>query len=54
MAKAVLNSVDGDGDQRREVTGDERMTRRPETAERDTRGLRGVGGISKKFACGYI
>ena len=40
-------AVDGGGVQRREVAGDKRMTRRPEAAEQDTRGLRGFGGISK-------
>ena len=33
-------SVDGDGNQRREVASDERTIRRPEAAEQDTRGRR--------------
>ena len=40
-------SVDGGGDQRREVAGNERTIRRPEAAEQDTRGLRGFEEISK-------
>ena len=43
----VLNSVDGDGDQRWEVVGDERTIQRPETAEQDTRGRKGFGELSK-------
>ena len=42
-----MNPVDGNGDQRREFASDERTIRRPETAEQDTCGLRGFGGISK-------
>ena len=42
-----LNSVDGDGDQWREVAGDERMIRRSEAAEQDTRRVKGFGEISK-------
>ena len=41
------NPVDGDGNLRREVTGNETMIRRPEAAEQDTRGLRGFEEISK-------
>ena len=46
-AKAGLNSVDGDGDQWREVTSNERTTRRPKVAEQDMRGLMGFGVILK-------
>ena len=42
-----MNSVDGDGDQQREVAGDERKIRRPEAAEQDTHELRGFEEISK-------
>ena len=35
------NSIDGDGNQRREVAGGEEMIRRPEEAEQDMRGPRG-------------
>ena len=38
-------SVDGGGDQRREVAGDERKIRRPEEAEQVTHGR----GCSEKF-----
>ena len=40
-------SVDGDGNQRREVAGGEETIWRPEAAEQDTRGLRGFEEISK-------
>ena len=40
-------SVDGGGDQRREVAGDERTIRRPESAKQDMRGRRDFGEISK-------
>ena len=36
---AEQNSVDGDGNQRREVAGDEETIRTPEAADQDTRGL---------------
>ena len=36
MATAGQIAVDGDGDQRREVAGDERTIRRPEEAEQVT------------------
>ena len=50
-----MNPVDGNGDQRREVAGDERMIRRPETAEQDTRRRIGFGEISKILPVGiYI
>ena len=39
--------VDGGGDKRREVAGDEEMIRRPESAEQDTRGQKGFREISK-------
>ena len=42
-----LNPVDSDGNQRREVTGGEKMIRRPEEVEEDTRGLRRFEEISK-------
>ena len=42
-----LNPVDGDGNQRREVAGDEETIRRPEEVEQDTRGLRAFEEISK-------
>ena len=42
-----MKSVDGDENQRRKVTGDEKTIRRPEAAEQDTRGLRGFEEISK-------
>ena len=41
------NSIDGDGNQRREDAGSEKTIRRPEAAEQDTRGLRGFKEISK-------
>ena len=44
---AEQNSVDSDGNQRREVVGGEKMIRRPEEAEQDTRGLRAFEEISK-------
>ena len=47
MATEEQNSVDGDGNQRQEVAGDEKTIRRPEAAEHDTRGLRGFEEISK-------
>ena len=47
FATAEQNSVDGDGNQRREVSGDEETIRRPEEAEQDTRGLRAFEEISK-------
>ena len=40
-------SIDGDGNQRREVAGGKRMIQRPEAAEQDTRELRGFEEISK-------
>ena len=46
-ATEVKISVNGGGDQRWEVAGDERTIRRPEAAEQDTRRLRGFGEISK-------
>ena len=46
-ATAGLNSIDGDGDQRREVASSKETIQRPEAAEQDTRGLRGFEGISK-------
>ena len=48
-------SIDGGGDQQREVAGDERTIQRPEVAEQDTRGLRAFGGMSKIWPDGiYI
>ena len=47
MTTEGQNSVDGDGNQRREVAGGEKMIWRPEAAEQDTRGLRGFEEISK-------
>ena len=47
MAMAALKFVDGDGNQWREVAGDEEMIRRPEAAEQDMRGMRGFDEISK-------
>ena len=44
-ATAVEISVDGGGDQWQEVTGEERMIRRPEEAEQVMRGREG----SEKF-----
>ena len=44
---AEQNSVDGDGNQRREVDGGEETIRRPEEAEQDMRGLRRFEEISK-------
>ena len=41
------NSVDGDGNQRREVAGSEETIWRPEEAELDTRRLRAFAEISK-------
>ena len=46
-ATVALKSVDGDGNQRREVAGDEKTIRRPEAAEQDTRGMEGFEEISK-------
>ena len=40
-------SIDGDGNQRWEVAGDEETNRRPEAAEQDTRGMKGFGELSK-------
>ena len=40
-------SIDGDGNQRREVAGGKEMIQRPEEAEQDTPGLRGFEVISK-------
>ena len=39
VTMAEQNPIDGDGNQRREVAGDEKTIRRPEAAEQDTRGL---------------
>ena len=44
-ATAGQIAIDGGGDQRREVAGDERTIQRPEEAEQVTRAQRG----SKKF-----
>ena len=41
------NSVDGDGNHRREVAGGEETIQRPEEAEQDTRGVKSFGEISK-------
>ena len=46
-ATAVKIPVDGSRDRWKEVAGDEWTIRRPESAEQDTRGLRGFGEISK-------
>ena len=46
-ATALKIPVDGNGDQRREVAGDEEMIRRPESAEQDMRGMKGFEDISK-------
>ena len=43
----VKNSIDGGGDQWREVAGDERTIQRPEAAEQDTRGMKSFGEFSK-------
>ena len=40
-------SIDGDGNQRREVAGGEKTILRPEEVEQDTRGLRAFEEISK-------
>ena len=42
-----LNSVDGGGDQRQEVAGDEEMIRRPLMAERAIARAKRFGEISK-------
>ena len=42
-----MKSVDGDGNQRWEVAGDEKTIRRPGAAEQDTRGMKGFEEISK-------
>ena len=55
MTTGVKISVDGGGDQRREVAGDQRTIRGPEVAEQDTRKRTGFGGISKIWPVGnYI
>ena len=46
-ATAEQIPVDGERNQCREVADDEEAIRRPEEAEQDTRGLRGLGEISK-------
>ena len=44
-ATAVKIPINSGGDQQQEVAGDEKMIRRPESAEQDTRGRR----VSEKF-----
>ena len=46
-ATAGQIAIDGGGDQRREVAGDERTIRRTELAEQDMREQKGFGEISK-------
>ena len=53
-ATAGQIAVDGGGDQRREVADRERMIRRPEAAEQDTRGLRSFKENFQNVTCGYI
>ena len=53
-ATAENKSVDGDGNQRREVAGGEETIRRPEEAERDTRGLRSLKKFPKSHPWVYI
>ena len=47
VTTAKQNSIDGDGNQRREVAGGEETIRRPEEAEQDTRGVKSFGEIPK-------
>ena len=47
-------SVNGDGNQWREVAGGEEMIRRPEEAEQDTRGLRSLKKFPKSHPWVYI
>ena len=47
-------AIDGGGDQRREVPGDERTIQRPEEAEQVTRGRRGSEIFPKISPSVYI
>ena len=53
-ATAVEISVDGVGDERREVAGNERTIRRPEEAEQVTRGRGGSENFPKFGPSVYI
>ena len=47
MTTAGKNLVDGDGNQWREVVGDDKTIQRPKKAEQDTCGMEGFEEISK-------